>query len=329
MQHYSSDAARRKTQFLRQYARSVEGKRFLTDFTQYHPKKAMNHYSLPACVDKALGDLVQNDQEESTLATLEDGNQETQILQTDPISYRIIINPVRLWSAQSDSMTRSISSIHTGNTTGPFEYEGIYWSLLMNGMNPMSQKKILSDNQDPDEVIIAADDLLMQSHNLLVPPDQIREAIATWLSDRLSDAEPKEISIVSHLIQNTSVQTDDDPFASPKVMMLVDILQDEHGLSFLMAFKEVVQAKLTVSDFMLPLHKLPEAGLKNMHELYCDAEQSMMLKEDSQATLCDVLTCTEAGQALLDLLAPDNTSVADQGLFASAASGTTVNPRNR
>jgi hypothetical protein len=175
-------------------------------------------------------------------------------------------------------------------------------------------------------VIITADDPLMQSNNLLVSPAQTKEAIAKWLSDRLSDATPKDSSIESQVIQNTTMQADDDPLESPKVMMLVDILQDENGLGFLMAFKSVIQGKLSLSDFELPLQNLKEGDLDKMLELYCDPEQSMMLKENPQATLCDLLASTQARQALLDLLALNNTAVADQGLFANAAGGGAVTP---
>ena len=106
----------------------------------------------------------------------------------------------------------------------------------------MNQLKILSDNQDPDEVIITAEDLLMQLNNLLVSPARIKEAIATWLSNRLSDATANDSSIESQVIQTTTMWVDDDPLKSPKVMMLLDILQDKNGLGFLMAFTEVVRS---------------------------------------------------------------------------------------
>jgi len=109
-------------------------------------------------------------------------------------------------------------------------------------------------------------------------------------------------------------------------MMLVDILQDENGLGFLLAFTEVVRAKLSRCDFELPLQNLKEGDLDKMLKLYCDAEQSMMLKENPQATLCDLLASTEAGRALLDHLAPVKTAVSDQGLFANAAGGGVVTP---
>jgi len=54
-------------------------------------------------------------------------------------------------------------------------------------------------------VIITADDALMQSNNLLVSPAQIKEAIATWLSDRLIDATPKDSSIELQVIQTTTM----------------------------------------------------------------------------------------------------------------------------
>ena len=122
------------------------------------------------------------------------------------------------------------------------------------------------------------------------------------------------------------MQADDDPLESPKVMMLVDILQDENGQGFLMAFKSVIQDKLSRSDFEIPLQNYKEGNLEKMLKLFCDPEQSMMLKENPQATLCDLLASTQAGQALLDLFAPNNTVVADQGLFANAAGGGAVTP---
>jgi hypothetical protein len=315
-----------KTEILSQYAQTNEGKRFLEYFTPYYPKKKMNNFALPECVERKLTQCIKDDQEEESAAIIEDSEHAQSLFQADPITLNIMINPVRLWSTQADYGRRSETDISTRNTTGPFDYKTIYWELLRSGKNPMNQLKILSDNQDPDEVIITADDALMQSNNLLVSPARIKEAIATWLSDRLSDAAPQRISIVSWLIQHISVQPDGDPLESPKVMMLVDILQDENGLGFLMAFKSVIQDKLSLSDFELPLQNLKEGDLEKMLKLYCDPEQSMMLKEDPQATLCDLLASTEAGRALLDHLAPVNTAVADQGLFANAAGGGAVTP---
>ena len=319
-----------KTQILRQYAQTNEGRHFLKEFTDYYPKKKQNEFALPVCVERELTQCIKDDQEEESAPITEDSEQAQSIFDAVcAINFLITINPVRLWSTQADYGCRSVTDISTGNTTGPYDYETIYWHLLSSGRNPSSRKQILSVNQDPDEVIITADDPLMQSNNLLVSPARIKEAIATWLSDRLSDATPKNSSIESQVIQNTTIQADDGTLESPKVMMLLDILQDEHGLGFLMAFIDLVHAKLTLSDFMVPLHKLPEACLKCMLELYCDAEQSMMLKEDSQATLCDLLASTEAGLALLNFQVPENIPVAEQGLFANAAGGGLVSPRNR
>ena len=167
-------------------------------------------------------------------------------------------------------------------------------------------------------VIITADGPLMQSNNLLLQPARIKEAIATWLSDRLSEAVPQNRWFIANVIR---LFIGHDPLESPKVMMLVDILQDENGLGFLIAFKSVIQDKLSRSDFEIPLQNLKEGDLDKMLELYCNAEQSMRLKKDPQATLCELLASTQTGQELLDLLAPNNTAVSDQGLFANAAGG--------
>ena len=220
----------------------------------------------------------------------------------------------------------------------------LYWLA-----NSVQGCKILADNQDADEVIITAEDRVYNQLSL-VSVQTIRSSIATWLKVSLryqcaytmriasmiemvfamvcgqaynrsdivmsSRKLPVIFSIVIDIFVKWMKQfTIDIQHSQPASHLLQAILEDKHGVDFLVYFDDVVPTALMNDSLAIPMSKLS----KSLVNRYCNSDDKMALAQHENATLRQVLACAAQGRVLLSHIASKAPSLKGLGFFRHAS----------